>query len=643
MQSIRKTSYTTVDRRNVAVAGWLEHQARTALAGYVGAMPRLSSEVGGDVFAAGRLGPDSAFSGSNVADIEWWNGESEGNWLLAWVTHATILHDPSALAEVETYLGRVLAAQDADGYIGMFTTHARAGRPYITGDLWTQSRVLRALQVWAAYTGEEDVWGRVGRALAHAHARYKDAVRAGEAFAEHNGDSCGRGHDLMIVEVLVEQISHEFDPDLLDFATAVYDGYSSSELDWPDADGQLSRLLSDEPVVGHGAHTAEHLRIPLLLAAFTGRADLTAAFESGYRKVCDALGVGGALKSDETIGAPGSEPVPLPESGYEFCAMTELTLTLLEAARHTGDFGFVDRAEHLFLNSAQAAIAKNGRSVAYLVAENQIEASHELGTRWDYSPTHDDVAVCCAPNAGRILPIVAEHMVLRTSEGVSVQLFGPMTAVVDIDGSPVTVTQETSFPFDQTVRIRIDPQKDAEFAVEVRIPGWCADPSVTVIGADGAEQTRDGDRVRIAARWFPGSFVVVDLPHSVRAVPTADGRTALAAGPLVYSMPIESMAAPHREYGDTDFADLDLVRTSAASLYPPALLGSRLDEVRMELTTDDSASPWESPQAALVAWALDPNPKEDAFEGAGVQGIRLVPFGATSLRWTAFPVIGARR
>ncbi|MCU1585975.1 MAG: Beta-L-arabinofuranosidase-like protein [Microbacteriaceae bacterium] len=638
-----KTSYSLVHPRGLTLGGWLEHQARTALGGYVGAMPQLSTEVGGDVFASGRLGPDSSSSGSNVANIEWWNGESEGNWLLAWVTHATVLHDSDALVSVGKYLERILAAQGEDGYIGMFTDRARAERIHIGGDLWTQSRVLRALQIWAIYTEADDVWESVDRALAYTHARYEEAARSGEAFAKHTGDSCGRGHDLMMVEVLIEQISHAFNPDLLHFASTLYADFSQAELDWPDADGQLWRLLSEEPAIGHGAHTAEHLRIPLLLAAFTGNPELQAAFDSGYQKVRAAIGVGGALKSDETIGSPGSYPVPLPESGYEFCAMTELTLSLLEAARITGDFGFVDQAEHLFLNSAQAAIAKDGRSVAYLVAENQIEASHRLGTRWDYSPTHDDVAVCCAPNAGRILPIVAERMILQTPRGLSVQLFGPMSVVISINDRPVLVTQETSFPFDERVEVHIDPESESEFDVEVRIPAWCEEATLTVTGAEEVTEIRQSDRLRFSARWLPGSVIVVELPHHVRTVSTSDGRTSLAAGPLVYSLPVESAATPHRDYEQTGYADLDLVRTSAAVLYPPALVGSKLHDVATEFTNDTSVSPWSEPTLALVAQAIDPNPKDDAFDGSGEKSIRLVPLGATTLRWTAFPVTGRYR
>ena len=56
-----------------------------------------------------------------------------------------------------------------------------------------------------------------------------------------------------------------------------------------------------------------------------------------------------------------------------------------------------------------------------------------MGLRWDISPTHDDVAVCCAPNAGRILPFMVDRAVLATEHGASVQYYGPITTTISDD------------------------------------------------------------------------------------------------------------------------------------------------------------------------------------------------------------------
>lgn len=205
----------------------------------------------------------------------------------------------------------------------MFTECARASGSYLEGDLWTQSRVLGALQAWAEYTGDDACDDAVTRALDHSAARFARAVRSGESLGSRSDDGCARGHDLMIVEVVAEHLRRTSEARFVSFASSVYDEFSRGDLGWQWADCQLETLRSASPVIGHGAHTAEQLRVPLLLAEMTGDVALVAAFENGYQKVVAGLGVGGALKCDETISFPGGSPFPLAEAGCEFCAITD--------------------------------------------------------------------------------------------------------------------------------------------------------------------------------------------------------------------------------------------------------------------------------------------------------------------------------
>ena len=168
-----------------------------------------------------------------------------------------------------------------------------------------------------------------------------------------------------------------------------------------------------------------------------------------------AIGIGGGVKSDEQISLPGIECIPLPENGYEICTMFEMIITLLEAVRLTGDFHYLDLAEKLFLNDFQAAVTNDGRRTVYCLAQNQPAATHQMGTRWDISPTHDDVAVCCVPNAGKILPIFSRRMLAQSDDLISFQLYGPMQATVQMQGKDVSIKQVTSYPFEEMITAHI--------------------------------------------------------------------------------------------------------------------------------------------------------------------------------------------
>jgi len=167
-------TYKPIPINSVKINGWLEQQSLLAMQGFIGSLPLISKEVWSDVFATGQLGLKSAYgTGNNVAKVEWWNGESEGNWLIGWIGHVLLHGKTAEIEQVRTYLNRILSTQGADGYIGMFTAEARATRNFIVGDLWTQSRAILALQLWADYWNDNKIRECISRALDYTINRYR--------------------------------------------------------------------------------------------------------------------------------------------------------------------------------------------------------------------------------------------------------------------------------------------------------------------------------------------------------------------------------------------------------------------------------------------------------------------------------------
>lgn len=641
MHNLVNSVYQPISANSVRVHGWLEQQSNKALAGFIGSLPLISKEVWGEVFASGQLGPEAAGVGENVANTDWWNGESEGNWLIGWVGHVLLHADDAALESVRAYLQRILDHQSSEGYIGMFNDAARAKRAFIVGDLWTQSRALLALQLWASYWDDDSFRDCVSRALDYSIARYLRSDKR-IRFAPESGDSCGRGHDLMFMDALAEQTRQTGEARFVEFGRELYADYSAAELDWHETDGQLHRLLSEEPIVGHGAHAVEYLRVPLYLAEHAGGAEYLAAFTNGMSKIEPAIGIGGSVKSDEQISLPGVRAIPLPESGYELCTMLEMVTTLLEAARVTGRFHYLDLVEKLFLNDAQAAVTNDGSRTTYCLAQNQPQATHTMGTRWDLSPTHDDVAVCCTPNAGKILPTIARRMVALGDEGISFQLYGPMSAAFSIDGTEVDVRQETGYPFEERIVAHIQAP-ESRFTVEFRVPEWCERAQLTVVGATDVVQERRDDRFRVTATWAPHSFVELDLPQDLILRTLPDGRYVVGVGPLVFSVPIEHEIREYRDYAVDGFSDQDIVPASAQWIYPPFFREADLATAEViRRASPGDVYPWsEQPSVSVRMACWNPNPHEEPNSGHSdmdaFNSVELVPLGTTLLRWTALP------
>ena len=638
MKSNRAT-YKPIPINAMKIDGWLEQQSSLVMQGFIGYLPIISKEVWSDVFASGQLGLKSAYgTGNNVAKVEWWNGESEGNWLIGWIGHVLLHGKTAEIEQVRLHLNRILSTQSADGYIGMFTDEARASRNFIVGDLWTQSRAILALQLWADYWDDNKIRDCISRALDYTINRYRKSDQE-LRFNAPSGDSCGAGHDLMFMDALAEQSRQTGDLRFIEFGRELYADYSIGIMDWHETDGQLQALLSNDPIVGHGAHAVEFLRVPLALAEHLGDQQYFTAFQNGMAKIERAIGIGGSVKSDEQISLPGIECIPLPENGYEICTMFEMITTLLEAARLTGRFHYLDLAEKLFLNDAQAAVTNDGKRTVYCLAQNQPAATHIMGTRWDISATHDDVAVCCVPNAGKILPIISRRMLALADELISFHLYGPMQATLQLQGKQVQIQQETAYPFEERITAHIGAP-GLTFTAEFRIPAWCKNPSIKVIGAEDVKQVQLSDRFQVSATWGPDSKVELDLPQQLiqRVIP--DGRYVFDVGPLVFSVPIQHVATDYREYKTPGYADQDVVAANSKWIFPPAFREPDLATAKLIRQPLPSGTyPWsEEPNISISTACWNPNPHADeGLDVVALNSVKLVPMGTTVLRWTAFP------
>ena len=245
----------------------------------------------------------------------------------------------------------------------------------------------------------------------------------------------------MVIEPILEMYDRVKKPEYLDFCEFLYEDYSRHAIHakFPCYDiSWIKALDPNEPFVGHGAHTCEQLRIPMLLYIRTENKRYYTIFLNAFEKLKRYLSLSGSCKSDELIGVRQDSAhkeengalnlgkcYPIPEAGYEYCSTTELMFTYTAALRSTMDMGYADYEEWMVMNAAMAARRQDGKAILYLCADNLYEATKSVGDRWDYSPTHIDAAVCCAPNSCKIMPYHLQNMWLEDDEGLYAVFYGP--------------------------------------------------------------------------------------------------------------------------------------------------------------------------------------------------------------------------
>jgi len=180
-----------------------------------------------------------------------------------------------------------------------------------------------------------------------------------------------------------------------------------------------------------------------------------------------------------------------------------------------------------------------------------------------------------------------------------VHLYESSSASVEIGNTKVAAIQETEYPWDGLVKVRIEPEKSASFDLNLRIPGWCTKAGVRVNGRrhDLERNLRRGYAV-IKRRWRTGDVVELSMSmpvEQVRAHPRvkdALGKVALKRGPLVYcveeadnaSIPLERVAidkgaSPRVDFVKGMLGGVSIIRADASfeneSEWRAAIYGTR--------------------------------------------------------------------
>jgi uncharacterized protein len=155
------------------------------------------------------------------------------------------------------------------------------------------------------------------------------------------------------------------------------------------------------------------------------------------------------------------------------------------------------------------------------------------------------------------MPSVPGYLYATRGDALYVNLYAAGRADVDLPGGKIQVTQETTYPWDGAVTLRIAPERARRFEIKVRIPGWARDepvpsdlyrfldnarePAAIAVNGEPVPMSLDKGYVTIDRTWSRGDVIAVTLPMPVRRIVAKDevvanrGRVALQRGPVVYA------------------------------------------------------------------------------------------------------------
>lgn len=210
---------------------------------------------------------------------------------------------------------------------------------------------------------------------------------------------------------------------------------------------------------------------------------------------------------------------------------------------------YVDIMELALYNSVLSGISLDGKGFLYT---NPLSYSDDLPfqQRWSKQRVgYISLSNCCPPNTVRTISEVSHYAYSLAENGLYVNLYGGNKLSTNLrNGSAVSLTQTTNYPWDGNISIELDKVPDSAMSLYLRIPGWSENAKILINGKSHSAKPISGEYFEINRTWTKGDKVELILPMDVNLleanplVEETRNQVAVKRGPVVYCL--ESVDIP---------------------------------------------------------------------------------------------------
>lgn len=628
----------------VKPAGWLGEQLVRMRDGMTGHLDSLYPQV---------MGPRNGWLGGD-GDV-WERGPY---WIDGLLPLAYILEDERLITKVKPWVEWALASQTADGNFGPVTDcPAEPGLQRDKArDWWPRMVVLKVLQQYHSATGDRRVLDFMDR-----YFRYQLAQLPRTPL--DNWTRWGRqrgGDNLAVVYWLYNLTGEKY---LLELGELIH----RQTFDWTGAFLHADHL--SRPYSLHCVDLGQGFKEPAVYWQQSGDSRHLAAVGRAVEKMRHTIGLPTGLWAGDEKLRFGD-----PTLGSELCTAVEMMFSLEQILQITGGREWGDYLERVAYNAlpTQTTDAQDARQ--YYQQVNQVEVTRKVRP---FSTPHEDTDIvfglctgypCCTSNLHQGWPKLVQNLWYATRDGgLAALVYAPSTVETTAGGMKVAIEERTDYPFRERIAFRVTlpgagKRATAAFPLHLRIPGWCAEPGITLNGEKVAFRSVGEGIVVVERAWRSGDCLNVTFPARVAVSRWYNEAAVVERGPLIYALRMNEKWERHEmEPGKQALYGPYYYEVTSDSPWNFCLpkANVRPEAVAESFVVEDDG------EMAPYPWTLDGSPvkirtranrlgdwtlysgsagpiafvsSQRMYMSPKEEWIELIPYGCTTLRITEFPV-----
>ena len=203
----------------------------------------------------------------------------------------------------------------------------------------------------------------------------------------------------------------------------------------------------------------------------------------------------------------------------ETCASIGLIFFSHSMLKAEVDSVYADVLERALYNSVLSGMALDGKSFLYVnPLEVWPEACGGNPAKTHVKPVRQKWygCACCPPNIARLLTSLGRYIYTVKGRAIYTHLYIGSETIIEMGESKVKLIQESNYPWDGNVLVKVNETDGGEYTIALRIPGWCRDAGIYInnekadvrveigVGAESAAKAEMGWRAESAAKTEMG-------------------------------------------------------------------------------------------------------------------------------------------